>query len=271
MSSPQPAQSAVNKDDVRSKSLVSTSAKGATFLIIFQIGSRALTFLVNQVLLRYLSPELLGISSQLELYSISVLYFARESLRVALQRQPQSESGAAARDTIPKGFVAASTPAGQAQTVVNLSYVAVFLGVPLAYGLAILYLRNAELSALNGPFFKHSLFLYGLATLLELLAEPCFAVAQQKGLYKVRASAETCATIVRCVLTCTTAIWASRAGNDLGVLPFTIGQMGYACVLGLVYWIKISPVAAHDGFSLTLKSLFPRYEVDILTNMACQY
>lgn len=267
MSSPQRPQISGSRDDVQSNSLLSTSALGATFLIFLQAGSRALTFLVNQVLLRYLSPELLGISTQLELYSISVLYFARESLRVALQRQHQEKNAANARDSggnwAPKarsGFVAAVTPAGQAQTVVNLSYIAIVLGVPLAYGLATLYLRNADPSVLRAPYFQLSLILYGFAAFLELLAEPCFVIAQQKTLYRIRASAETCATIARCVLTCATAIWASRFGEDLGVLPFAVGQTSYACVLGLVYLTKISPLAAHDGFSLALKPLYSRYE-----------
>ena len=102
-----------------SDSILSASAKGATFLILLQIGSRALTFAVNQILLRFLSPELLGVSAQLELFSISVLYFARESLRVALQRQSQS-----------------------LQAVINLSYLAVFTGLPLIYGLALLWVRS---------------------------------------------------------------------------------------------------------------------------------
>src|SRR4051794_22555687 len=58
------------RDEIAERSLLSTSAQGATFLILLQITSRALTFGVNQVLLRYLSPELLGISTQLELYLI---------------------------------------------------------------------------------------------------------------------------------------------------------------------------------------------------------
>jgi oligosaccharide translocation protein RFT1 len=59
---------------------------------------------------------------------------------------------------------------------------------------------------------------------------------------------QTCATIARCVLTCATAIWASRFGEDLGVLPFAVGQTSYACVLGLVYLTKISPLAARRIF-----------------------
>ncbi|KAI9878816.1 MAG: Oligosaccharide translocation protein rft1, partial [Pleopsidium flavum] len=237
---------------------------GATFLILFQVGSRALTFLVNQVLLRYLSPELLGISTQLELYSISVLYFARESLRVALQRQHQDKNAATVRDgrygatKAPSGFLAAVTSAGQSQAVVNLSYVVIVLGVPLAYGLATLYLRNADPSVLRAPYFQSSLNLYGFAAFFELLTEPCFVTVQVKALYRIRGSAETCATIARCALTCATAIWATKVGKDLGVLPFAVGQTGYACVLGLVYLTKVLPLAAQDGFSLALKPLYSR-------------
>jgi len=107
--------------------LLAASAKGASFLILVQISSRALTFTINQILLRFLSPELLGASVQLELYSISVLYFARESLRVALQRQT-----------------------GNSQALVNLSYISVALGLPIAYFFDALRSGTAE-TAVQDP------------------------------------------------------------------------------------------------------------------------
>ncbi|KAF5848472.1 hypothetical protein GGP41_005855 [Bipolaris sorokiniana] len=212
-----------------SNSILSASAKGATFLILLQVASRALTFAVNQVLLRFLSPELLGVSAQLELFSISVLYFARESLRVALQRQAHGT-----------------------QAVVNLSYLAVFLGTPLAYVLALLWFRS---ETPNVPFFAEALFVYGLATFLELLSEPAFSAVQQKLLYKVRASAESSATLLRCIGTCGSAILASRTGLDIGVLPFAVGQLAYAVALLVVYSYKTWPVAKTDGFSLFLERI----------------
>src|ERR1700712_2596535 len=102
-------------------SILSTSAKGASFLILLQVASRGFTFLVNQILLRFLSPELLGLSTQLELYSITVLYFARESIRVACQRQSKD-----------------------AQPVINISYLSILFGTPLAYVLALLYLHTDQ-------------------------------------------------------------------------------------------------------------------------------
>lgn len=207
-----------------SSSILSASAKGATFLILLQVASRALTFAVNQILLRFLSPELLGVSAQLELFSISVLYFARESLRVALQRQAHGT-----------------------QAVVNLSYLAVFFGTPLAYLLALSWLQSDTPSV---PFFTEALIVYCLATFLELLSEPSFSAVQQKLLYKIRASAESSATLLRCFGTCGSAILANQAGLDIGVLPFAIGQLMYATGLLVVYTYQTWPVATADGFSL---------------------
>ncbi|MCJ1389777.1 Oligosaccharide translocation protein rft1 [Xylographa bjoerkii] len=225
--------------------VLARSARGATFLILLQIGSRALTFAVNQVLLRFLSPELLGISSQLELYCISVLYFARESLRVSLQRQRvDTREG----DHGPPEI--RNITSRRAQEVVNLSYIAVLLGPLLAFTFAALYVRKAGPAVLAIPYLYQSLVLFSIATIVELLAEPCFVVAQQQMLYGLRASAESSATFTRCVLTCAVVVWASVSGQNLGVLPFAVGQSGYASVLNIVYYGKIWRNSSKEGYSL---------------------
>jgi hypothetical protein len=205
-------------------SILSASAKGASFLILLQVASRGFTFLVNQVLLRFLSPELLGLSTQLELYSITVLYFARESIRVACQRQSKD-----------------------AQPVINLSYLSIILGTPLAYILALLYLRTDQLAV---PYFAPALSIYGLSCVIELLSEPGFIAAQQKFLYKTRASAETVAAISRCLSTCGIAIWANKSGLDIGVLPFALGQLAFSVMLLLMYTVQLWPISAAEKFSL---------------------
>ncbi|KAJ4404998.1 Oligosaccharide translocation protein rft1 [Didymella pomorum] len=212
-----------------SQSILSASAKGATFLILLQVASRALTFVVNQVLLRFLSPELLGVSAQLELFSISVLYFARESLRVALQRQAHGT-----------------------QAVVNLSYLAVITGLPLTFALAHLWLRSDTPKV---PYFVEALGLYCIATIIELLTEPFFSAVQQKLLYKVRASAESSATLIRCFGTCGSAILANYVGVDIGVLPFAFGQLAYALGLLVVYFTNMRSVARSEQFALLPKQL----------------
>ncbi|KAF2271378.1 Rft-1-domain-containing protein, partial [Westerdykella ornata] len=204
---------------------LSTSAKGATFLILQQLTSRLLTFTANQILLRFLSPVLLGVSAQLELFSISVLYFARESLRVALQRQAPS-----------------------LQALINLSYLAIVSGIPLILILSSLWISSAD--TLNVPYFPAALRLYSLATFLELLTEPAFAAVQQRFVYRIRASAESTATLLRCLGTCGVAIWGNSRGVDVGVLPFAVGQLSYAITLLVVYIYQIAPVVRESGVSL---------------------
>jgi hypothetical protein len=212
-----------------SNSILSKSAKGASFLILLQIGSRALTFGVNQFILRYLSPETLGASVQLELFSITVLYFARESLRVALQRK-----------------------ADGVQAVVNLAYLAVLLGAPLAFMLGNLFLQS---DLPNIAHFSDSIKIYAVSTVLELLSEPGFAASSQQLLFKARASAEGFAAIARTVVTCTTVVLAHRAGQDVGVLPFANGQFAYAAGLLASYLYLLQPIGRKEGFQLLPKKI----------------
>ncbi|KAL2073697.1 hypothetical protein VTL71DRAFT_11023 [Oculimacula yallundae] len=251
----------------RSKPIKSTSsAVGAALLIGQQFGSRGLTFIVNQVLLRYLSPSLLGISTQLEVYSITVLFFARESLRVAIQRQPDTPDNTSTEKKklknvarIPEGHVDETTAAGRTQAIVNLSYVSIYLGVLFAFGVGWLYIYTLSAGdpvVLQTPYFREALKIYGLAAFLELLAEPCYVVVQQKSRFGIRASAELVATVLRCLMTCGSAIWASRTGRDIGVLPFALGQGMYAVSLLLVYYLNVWDIASQGGFSLLSKRIY---------------
>jgi len=208
---------------------ISASAKGASYLIALQISSRAFTFLINQIILRYSSPERLGLSAQLELYIITVLYFARESIRVAVQRQTE-----------------------RTQVVVNLSYLSLLLGLPLSAGLGYAFLaRTVE----GVPLVREALGVCALSCVVELLSEPAFVAAQQKLLYGIRASAETTATILSCVLRLLLVVRSSKAGVDVGVMSFAFGHLTYALSLLVLYNFQIWPVAKRDKFSLLLTKL----------------
>jgi O-antigen/teichoic acid export membrane protein len=205
-------------------SVLSTSAKGASFLILFQLASRGFTFFINQILLRYLSPEILGLSAQLDLFARTVISFSRDSIEVAAQRQ-----------------------ANDAQPIVNLAYLAIAFGAPLAYGLASVYLKTENSGV---PHFASALWIYAASCIIELCAAPAYAVAQQRLLFKVRASAETVATIFRCLSTCLVAVWASKSGTQAGVLPFAAGQLSFALGTLAVYLFNVAPIARSNNFSL---------------------
>ncbi|GKT51407.1 oligosaccharide translocation protein RFT1 [Colletotrichum spaethianum] len=226
-----------------------TVVRGASLLIILQIGSRAVTFIANQLLLRFLTAQLLGVSTQLEVYYLSVLFFARESLRVAVQRQ-ETRPGSGKKEDDSKARVGR-----ESQAVVNLGYLAVLLGCFVTVGLGWLYLSSADESTVKTPNFLLALRLYAVAAVLELLSEPCFVLMQTRLQFGTRASAESIATFLRCIVTFGTAFWASRAGVEFGVLPFAVGQLSYGASLLLIYLWSGTRLARADGFSILPKSL----------------
>jgi oligosaccharide translocation protein RFT1 len=217
-----------------SDTAVSASAKGATTLIILQIASRALTFALNQILLRFLSPDLLGASVQLEIYKIGVQYFSRESLRVAAERRSD----------------------GGVQAAVNLSYLAIFANVPLGFAFAQWY-QGTELMR-QIPYFGEALRVNQFAAFLELLMEPAFTAVQQNMLYGARAAAEGSSVVLKTLTVFGLYFWAHSQGRDLGVLPFAIGEVVNSMILIMVYWAWTIPIAQAQGFRLLPKRMSSR-------------
>ncbi|KAL2193275.1 Rft protein-domain-containing protein [Corynascus similis CBS 632.67] len=216
--------------------------RGASLLILLQVISRAITFVANQLLLRFLTAQLLGVSTQLEVYYLSIIFFARESLRVAIQRQDLSGLSAKAKNK--------NGGANQAaQAVVNLGYLAVALGIPLAFLFGWLYLDSLSASTLSStPNLVVSLYVYAVAAVLELISEPAFVVMQTRLQFGSRAAAESVATFLRCIVTLGSAAWG--ANRNVGVLPFALGQLSYGVGLLIVYFWHGVALAKKENFSL---------------------
>ncbi|KAK6360519.1 Oligosaccharide translocation protein rft1 [Orbilia blumenaviensis] len=266
------------------KSLLNASAAGAAFLVLVQVLSRLLTFVMNQLLIRYLSPAILGEAAQLELYMMTILFFSRESLRMALQRQAEANEdtvdkvkGKDDKESDNNDKIIEGTTRGQAQTVVNSSYLAVPIGFAVVAGLYLLqtgytYVWPSETSQATTGYFRLSMGVYAVASLLELLSEPGFAVAQQRLLYSLRAGCESMAVISNCAVTLAVTVLASKyikssvvqeKGIDLGgggleTLPFAIGQVVFALCLVLGYPLRLWKIAKQDGWSLLPKKIYSR-------------
>ncbi|EME81236.1 uncharacterized protein MYCFIDRAFT_140622 [Pseudocercospora fijiensis CIRAD86] len=221
---------------------VSSSARGAVVLILQQVASRAVTFIFNHILLRFLSPALLGASVQLELYIISAHHFARESLRVACQRQPE----------------------GGMQASINLSYLAIASGIPIVLGLAQWYLST---SYPDVPYFPEALRICELAAIVELLSEPAFVAVQQNMMYKTRAAAESSAVIVKTAVTAAMVFWSRYAGVELGMLPFAAGELAYCSALTAVYLRQTASVARQQRFTLLPKKIVTKKSTDFVLGL----
>ncbi|KAK5653070.1 hypothetical protein OQA88_9356 [Cercophora sp. LCS_1] len=220
------------------------AVRGASLLILLQVISRAITFIANQLLLRFLTAQLLGVATQLEVYYLSVIFFARESLRVAIQRQDTT--------TTTNKDASKKTPNHSAQAAINLGYLSILLGIPLSFILGYLYLTSLSTTTLTTtPFLIPSLYIYALASITELLSEPAFVLTQTRLQFSTRATAESTATFLRCTITLGTAILGSRLHRALGVLPFAVGQLSYGVGLLLVYTSHGHRLSKTEGFSLS--------------------
>ncbi|XHG06374.1 hypothetical protein AWENTII_009576 [Aspergillus wentii] len=196
--------------------VVASSASATTLLIIIQIASKLVTFAANQSTLRNLSPAILGIATQLELYLVSVLYFSRESIRTAIQRkplEPSSDSSSSESPGKPTTFEKAQLQSTATQSVVNISYLSPSIGILFALAFAAFYIHFASEEILQTPFYFSSVVVTGISSLLELGVEPFFAVVQQHMLYKKRAVVEMSAAFVKGIILCgvfTWAVWTER-------------------------------------------------------------
>ncbi|KAI1270417.1 Rft-1-domain-containing protein [Xylariaceae sp. FL1019] len=215
------------------------AVRGASVLILLQIASRAITFIANQLLLRFLTAQLLGVSAQLEVYYLSVLFFARESLRVAVQRQSSSD------DADKKEGNATGS-----QSVVNIAYLAIVLGLAASGGLGWAYLHYVDSATATTPHLDQALWIYAVAAIVELLSEPAFVVLQHRLRFGPRAAAESIATFLRCIVTFSLVNWAWRKGTDVGALPFAFGQLAYGVGLLAVYTFYGFRLSSTEGFSL---------------------
>lgn len=160
---------------------------------------------------------------------MTVLYFARDSLRVAQQRQ-------------------ATTP----QAVVNTAYIPAFLGFPLTLAFSLLYHIRAHPGI---PYVKEAHLIFAAAAGAELLIEPSFITCVQRGAFLARARADTAATLGRCFAILGSVLYASRIGWNAGVLPFAFGQAAFGSLLLIMYSIQSIPFARAEKFSLFMQPL----------------
>lgn len=174
---------------------------------------------------------------------------------MAIQRQPLPP--VVNRSKIPKD-AAKNTESIASQSVVNVSYLSVFLGVPIMIIFTILYRRFAAVQASETHFFGASVVVTGLASLLELTIEPFFAVIQQRMWYEKRAKVEMPAVFFKSLTTCSIFLYASRISRDLGALPFALGHLSYSLALIGGYCLTLLPGASDRYFSFGLAKLRTR-------------
>ncbi|TBU29309.1 Rft-1-domain-containing protein [Dichomitus squalens] len=217
----------------RAPSLLSASLASGSSLVLLQLFSRVVTFVLNQALVRLVSPQVFGTTSiQFELLLSTILFLSREGVRNALLRA--SSQNPSDRDT--------TSP-----LVTNISLLPIALGIPTAIGSALVYLGSSSSTTSSQPRFQISVLLYVLAAFFELLSEPLYIRTQNELRFHVRVRAEGTAVMLKTIVTFLVLV---AAPEDYALVAFALGQTAYGLTMLISFLI-----ACRDNLDLAPKQV----------------
>lgn len=200
--------------------------KDAAFLILAQVVTKGFTFVLNQLLLRRITPEVFGVAAYLEFINNTVLFFSREAERLTIQRIKNDD------------------PHNTHRAVVNFAYLPLFLSWPILA--LVFYMQKSSSLFLNTicviPHFWWIVAILFVLIQIELLAEPMYSLSQFEMNLKVRSKAESLAVFMKCLVTFLVilALQKNSYGIISPVFAFALGHLAYALTMYLQYWLNRS-------------------------------
>ncbi|KAI0920067.1 hypothetical protein AcW1_007356 [Taiwanofungus camphoratus] len=225
--------------------LLSTALASASSLVLLQLFSRIFTFILNQALVRLVSPQVFGTAAiQFELLLSTILFLAREGVRSALLRA-QSPPNKASADNSPR--------ARSGDLITNISVLPSLLGIPASVLISLIYINTTSASTSSQPYFVHSVAIYTFAACFELLAEPLYIRSQNEFRFDLRVRAEGLAVFFKTVVTF---VVLAVGSAQLALLAFALGQAAYGLAVlasyiraygSLVLWPKKVALTVHGN------------------------
>ena len=204
------------------------SMSSASSLVLLQLLSRAFTFVLNQLLVRLVSPQIFGTAAiQFELLLSTILFLSREGVRNALLRASPSKKDSKDEDS--------NTTTSTQPLVDNIALLPVLLGIPVTILSAFIYLASSSESTSSQPHFKLSVLIYAFAAFCELLSEPLYIRAQNDLRFDVRVRAEGSAVAVK---TLTTFLVLVLTSPEWALAAFALGQAAYGITM-LVQFLRV--------------------------------
>lgn len=200
------------------------NASGATFLIMVQFLTKLLTFTLNQMLIRFISPTIFGISTYLEFLLSTILFFSREGVRLSIQRTESKNEQAL-------------------QTIINFGSLPMIVGTPLAIAIFYWQYQSAlfQQTILQLSYYKITLSLLAVLIVLEWVAEPIYVIYQYQLNFRLRSKFESLAIFNRCITTFVVIAGAKYTSivaetDGMAVLAFAMGQFSYSATICIFYF-----------------------------------
>ncbi|KAG7665796.1 RFT1 [[Candida] subhashii] len=217
------------------------AASGVYGLIIIQIITKLFTFLLNQLLIRFISPKIFGIASYLEFITSTILFFSREAVRLSVQRiqAGRNDDGGTKGNQFRIG-----TRSGSLQSVINFGFLACGLGLGVLSMVGYWQYRTDmfQITFMKLSLWQYSSLLIIFSILLELIIEPVFLIYQFELDFSRRSKFEGLAIFLKCVMTFVVVVLGksmdSESFEGIGVLAFSFGRFVYSLTLFITYSIS---------------------------------
>ena len=207
---------------------LNTAHRAAAAGTLFGILLKLFSFLLSQITLRLVNPDVLGKASiQMDLMFSSVLFLGREGFRLALIRTTNANNASAAN----------------VQSITNVAWLSIPTGIVLSLTCLVLHLYHCEQkkeqqqNELEWQDYRLAGILYCLSALVESLAEPLVILTMRNLNVQTRATAEASATLLKAVLIAVLLI-AGSSDIKFPVTIFGIGQLAHAVLFTSIFYYQ---------------------------------
>ncbi|ORX57841.1 Rft-1-domain-containing protein [Piromyces finnis] len=229
------------------KSTLASSFTGTIYLFFLQLFSRSITFILNQILLRFTSAKVLGIVSiKLELILETILFISREGIRMALLRSKSGSEGINKKSEKSENKKKENVKdlLNPIKKAVNLSYIPIIIGCSLTMLVTYYFNKRENLNTEENNSF--SIILYSIAALIELCSEPLYILTQYYLMFNIRVKAEGFAVFIRSISSFIFTIYLNykykKINSRAAVLCFAWSQLLYSIFLfgtyAFLFWRK---------------------------------
>lgn len=253
--------------------LLSKSTKGVSFLILQQFFTKILTFVMNNLLIRYLSPKVFGIMAFLTFLHDTCLFFSREAIRICILRISNVSEKDETEEKRKDMLNIENLGKNNLQSIINFSYVSLIIGVPLSSILFVWQYNKINLYFKSLPHFQLSIFILWVSIIMELCAEFFYNLNQYLLNYNTRSKFEGMSLTLGNLVNFLTIYFtinakATISEEGIAILGFSLGKLAFSSILlGLYYVDYQRNFKPYNKFSLLLTIIKPEHEDDGVNNI----
>ena len=228
---------------------IETAVKAASLNVVVQISFRFGMFLMNAVLLRHISREVLGIANvRLMLLHSTILFLSREAVRKACLTKTE-------------GIL---TSRQLRIRMVNLIWLSIAGGLLVAFPLSLLWIFIFEQPSKEYLWqYKVSVIGTSLSAIMELLVEPLWIYGQKFSFVKTKAVLEGIFLTTRCTLTVILVVLFPHFQLHSFSIAFIFATLLYTCLYYgyFYYYIKVKEKKADFPFH-HMREFLPNLTID---------